>query len=632
MKLMESYKLPASSQDNYPDSFAKDMELNLSLDSLLDSDSDSLTQEIQYQSDLKHRISDHERPASHSSQGASGGSSNQSHNYNETENHYSRSENHHISNATVDENSSEFDKLSAQKVDVSYSSLRYNPDWKRNQSLEDISASLQELEDFSDDSLSGYDSTPEEPSLRKLERRVKQTDKLSTDHKVIGSSHKNKAPLDTATEHNKDSSVAVPSHGTREIPAMNENNKNQLGKSKNSQKDLIEKNKHTLGVRGPKAHSYLDIHKKKADEQMPTKDQKKELESIRKISSHSVTGRQLKVKCPASEQSEDTESLSTSFSTNMSDRNASGPQRYPENRTELSSKHQASESTSSFGFIDLNAYSYEELHGVNYNSEAQPPRYSLPRENQSLLYHQTISNPQSHIFLRHFHPGPEMDLEPFLQNPANSNSEFQNLGHDKNIQRHGQREGSTSYTHALSPPLHGSSGSSLIDTESEGYVNSSDSVSESDPHHIPRNKSMDKAETQRCLSFLKQEVKLGGIGPTYRVSKEKETQLQKQKAYAKLVKERNRLQKQSVPKVPESQTQENDGKKCARQKSLEYAINIPRPQPLPKICTQAKKEETPRNAVFLDNTSPQVERILELQLRHEREKIAVAAFNALHML
>ncbi|CAH2320395.1 Hypothetical predicted protein [Pelobates cultripes] len=561
--------------------------------------------------------------------GASGGSSNESHNYNETENHYILSENHDISNATVDENSSEFHKLSAQKVDVSYSSLRYNPDWKRNQSLEDIAASLQELEDFSDDSLSGYDSTPEEPSLRKLERRVKQPDKLSTDHKVIGSSHKNKAPLDTTAEHNKDSSVAMPSHGTREIPAMNENNKSQLGKSKNSQKDLIEKNKHTLGVRGPKAHSYLDIHRKKADEQMPTKDQKKELESIKKISSHSVTDRHLKIKCPASEQSEDTENSSTGFSTIMSDRNASGPQCYLENRTELSSKNQASESTSSFGFIDLTAYSYEEPHGMNYNSEGQPPRYSLPRENQSLLCHQTISDPQSHIFLRHFYPGPEMDSEPFLQNPSNGNSEFQN---DRNIQRHGQREGTTSYTHELSPPLHGSNGFSLIDTESEGNVNSSDSISESDPHHIPRNKSMDKAETQRCLSFLKQEVKLGGIGPTYRVSKEKETQLQKQKTYAKLVKERNRLQRQTVPKVPESQTQPNDGKKCSRQKSLEYAINIPRPQPLPKICTQAKKEETPRNAVFLDNTSPQLERILELQLRHEREKIAVAAFNALHIL
>eukprot|EP00079_Xenopus_tropicalis_P037413 XP_017951184.1 PREDICTED: uncharacterized protein C11orf63 homolog [Xenopus tropicalis] len=131
--------------------------------------------------------------------------------------------------------------------------------------------------------------------------------------------------------------------------------------------------------------------------------------------------------------------------------------------------------------------------------------------------------------------------------------------------------------------------------------------------------------------YVNKEIKLGGIGPSYTISKEKKEQLHNQKEYAKAIQERNRNTTATVPKAPEVQTEKSDRNKGARHKGLDYAKNIPKPQLLPKPTDQ-KKEETAPQPIVHDHFSSQIKLLEELQMRHEREKVAVAALSALHIL
>uniref|UniRef100_A0A8C5QD42 Uncharacterized protein n=1 Tax=Leptobrachium leishanense TaxID=445787 RepID=A0A8C5QD42_9ANUR len=142
---------------------------------------------------------------------------------------------------------------SFQKWDTSYSDLLYDPDWKRKRGS-GATASSQDLEDFSDDSLSGYCTSPDKATLKTLQNSAGSADNQSAGSTNTTTTRQNKPPAD-------------PVYRTRDVNSVTGSKRKKKGstQSQNSQKDILEKNKHTLGVRGPRTHSYLQLHQKNAD-------------------------------------------------------------------------------------------------------------------------------------------------------------------------------------------------------------------------------------------------------------------------------------------------------------------------------------------------------------------------------
>ncbi|KAM8927619.1 jhy protein homolog [Pelodytes ibericus] len=578
---MERNTSEAPSQYNYPDYYSKEIDLNLSLDSLQDSDSDSLTHEIQYQSQLKDWILDEDHVIDQPSEvpiakDTYGDPTNPT-----VEDDFTFDGTLDISNTAMGENASELNKMSLRNVNTSYSNLRYDPDWKKKTSPGHITASFQE--DIPDDStsLSGYCSSggtspaapQEQVKVKTSEGQVK--DEVSENYGAISFPHIGKHPNGGHTEPNRD-----------------RGNKNGLLQQKNSQKDFIEKNKVTLGVRGSKRHSYLNIHRKKSEEdstdqlgEMPfcilgtidmRMDLKKDLRSVTSTSGPALPKEEL--------------------------------------------KKRASEN-----------FGVEECHCANYQWASED---QMPASDYNTCQ-QFMQNGQSHINLRQFAIGDEHFLEPSFLSQATGNTEISTMVQVPSIhQGLGSREENVLFNSDFNPLQPRKSDTSLMDADSEENSHTSACSSSSGQQQMKRTQPMNKAEIQRLASLLKQEVKLGGIGPTYRLSKEREEQLKQQKAYAKLVHERNRNQNQVFSKVDDVEIQPTDNKKCARRKALEYAKNVPKPQTLPKIALpdQTQRQDIPGYPPTSEKISPQLKRLQDLQLRHEREKMAVAAFNALHIL
>ncbi|KAM5132714.1 jhy protein homolog [Mantella aurantiaca] len=135
---------------------------------------------------------------------------------------------------------------------------------------------------------------------------------------------------------------------------------------------------------------------------------------------------------------------------------------------------------------------------------------------------------------------------------------------------------------------------------------------------------------QMLISYLKQEVKLGGIGPSHIISQERKEQLRQQKEYAKIIQERNRNKPMKVREMPMVQ---NDNIKGPRQKSLEYARSIPRPEQSSKAATSEKQlVGGVRRAMSYDTLLPHNKLLDDLKARHEQEKVAVASISALHLI
>ncbi|CAN8199125.1 unnamed protein product [Coccothraustes coccothraustes] len=122
-------------------------------------------------------------------------------------------------------------------------------------------------------------------------------------------------------------------------------------------------------------------------------------------------------------------------------------------------------------------------------------------------------------------------------------------------------------------------------------------------------------------------MKLGGLGPDYETIKEKKEKMKLQKEYSRQIKEynmRNITVLQRLPAKPQVSA-------VARQKALEYAKKIPRPKALPaRQSEQEGKEALPQAPA--GPSLPQLPSLESLWSRHEKEKEAVAAFEALHIL
>ncbi|KAL9825903.1 jhy protein homolog [Geothlypis trichas] len=124
--------------------------------------------------------------------------------------------------------------------------------------------------------------------------------------------------------------------------------------------------------------------------------------------------------------------------------------------------------------------------------------------------------------------------------------------------------------------------------------------------------------------YFNQSMKLGGLGPDYETIKEKKEKIKLQKEYSRQIKEynmRNITVVQRLPAKPQVSS-------VSRHKALEYAKKIPRPKILLAKQEQEVKEVLPQAGPRL----PQIPSLESLWNRHEKEKEAVAAFEALHIL
>ncbi|NWH92422.1 JHY protein, partial [Aegithalos caudatus] len=119
-------------------------------------------------------------------------------------------------------------------------------------------------------------------------------------------------------------------------------------------------------------------------------------------------------------------------------------------------------------------------------------------------------------------------------------------------------------------------------------------------------------------------MKLGGLGPDYETIKEKKEKLKLQKEYSRQIKEYNMKNITVVQRLP-ARPQVSS---VSRQKALEYAKKIPRPKTF--ITKQSEQEVLPQAPT--GSSLPPLLSLESLWNRHKKEKEAVAAFKALHIL
>ncbi|NXO75390.1 JHY protein, partial [Sitta europaea] len=125
--------------------------------------------------------------------------------------------------------------------------------------------------------------------------------------------------------------------------------------------------------------------------------------------------------------------------------------------------------------------------------------------------------------------------------------------------------------------------------------------------------------------FYNLNMKLGGLGPDYETIKEKKEKLKLQKEYSRQIKEYNMKNITVVQRLPEKAQVSS----VCRQKALEYAKKIPRPKTF--LARLAAPEGT-RAVPAAGSSLPRLPALHSLCSRHQKEKEAVAAFEALHIL
>ncbi|XP_059960993.1 jhy protein homolog isoform X3 [Mesoplodon densirostris] len=136
-------------------------------------------------------------------------------------------------------------------------------------------------------------------------------------------------------------------------------------------------------------------------------------------------------------------------------------------------------------------------------------------------------------------------------------------------------------------------------------------------------------KSSKLKGYQNRDMKLGGLGPDLESIRDKMQKLIQQKEYAKQVKEYN-MKALSIPSKPQIAKTENKSA-VPRQKALEYAKTIPKPKPS-NLRDQASKEKKNPTHAGKGDILPEISLLEVLQNRHEREKQAVAALKALHIV
>ncbi|XP_067289892.1 jhy protein homolog isoform X2 [Pseudorasbora parva] len=162
-------------------------------------------------------------------------------------------------------------------------------------------------------------------------------------------------------------------------------------------------------------------------------------------------------------------------------------------------------------------------------------------------------------------------------------------------------------------PIHRSS--------SEGYL------SQMEKYRQLKAKTNYKAYTLKDYKDMRQEVKLGGLGPTNTIPEAVAEKIRRQKLYSNVIREQNK----KISRIPSLSSKDpvgSDNKDTVpRRKALEYAKTIAKPKPPPK--SKDRPREQPQ---YLQETDPIHLATLEMLRRHEDEKRAVACFKTIHAI
>lgn len=162
-------------------------------------------------------------------------------------------------------------------------------------------------------------------------------------------------------------------------------------------------------------------------------------------------------------------------------------------------------------------------------------------------------------------------------------------------------------------PIHRSS--------SEGYLSQMEKLRQL------KAKTNYKAYTLKDYKDMKQEVKLGGLGPTNTIPEAVAEKIRRQKLYSNVIREQNK----KISRIPSLSAKDpvgSDNKDTVpRRKALEYAKTIAKPKPPPK--SKDRNGEQPQNP---QETDPIHLATLEMLRRHEDEKRAVARFRTIHAI
>ncbi|XP_073513499.1 jhy protein homolog [Phyllobates terribilis] len=545
---------------------AADVDPILSSDSLEDSDTDSASEERRYQSDLQTRI--------HRTHGVI----------------FPGPEEPHVTGgAAEDQGERVAPRVRPPEIRSSYSELRYDPNWRKHQNrLHKLDPDEEDAVDVS--SMDSEQWPPDEMTLDTSE------DRESPD------GHPYWKPLTNVTPKNK-KIKATPKPKPKENGQIGKQGAHQESSDKRkvptqgevSKKDIVEKNKVTLGVRKEKSRSYVHIHKKKMEE--GPSGQHNEKSDLWPPEDESHLRREAKL----SESMEDS-GLSRILRKTPKDIHMAGSLQwdrravysgdYDHEYMTFSSHPERYRDSLSFG----GPYSLEEL--LQMRNEGL---YHRMRQGRHVM--ETVEGAED---LMEMYMYPSLSQVGALTFPE---------------------PGITFTTHndALPP--------GQIPPQTQGPTSSSETdAGARDRGGNERTRSSgrrqkDGKDQKRLKSFLNQEVKLGGLGPTHTVSEEKKEQLKQQKEYAKEILERNRGQ----PAKPRG-IQVTHSDKSTRQKSLDYAKNVPRPQPVPRVSNEKTASATGQRAMSCESLLPRTRLLEDLQLRHEKEKMAVAALNALHIL
>ncbi|XP_075047685.1 jhy protein homolog [Mixophyes fleayi] len=569
------------------------MDLNLSLDSLEDLDSDSLSEERIYQSELQNRICNTDEMVLQTTERAGDGDTK-------------------IGDVDMSDTSQQEERTTqsdnrSQDTQPTYSELRYDPNWRRHQSL--LNTSPQDEEDLSDVS-SGFSDqlSPEELISDTSGER---------DH-INGNQKAKKSPATAKGAHSKH--VRSRRGGGHQNVAITDQAANSAQEA--ARKDFIERNRATLGVRTQKTHSYLHIHKQKAEESKSDQGGGKSDVVQTKSVSHQ------EMKCDASIMPESIGE--TGFPSGLVKQMVS-------NTTNMANPSSDIDVSVQDNLRFLNECPI----GTSYpDRRVYPPgaskdTYVSPEgPGQMVLFHHQIK-PQKlkhgqQIIKKFETAGDTLDnythsgfsqidvQEPSVCSAVTCNTDNYIFMPNHIIQL--KSAPCEAYARSYSD-LQAVTGTALYETRK-----GEDTHPGANQQQLIKNNQMEEKHQKKLISFLKQEVKLGGIGPTYTMSQEKKEQLRQQREYAKMIQERNR----NIPmKARETEVVRNDQNKGKRQKSLEYAKNLPRPQPSPKASGETRVKE--RRAMSYDSLFPQIKLLEDLQIRHEKEKVAVAALSALHI-
>ncbi|KAL4608700.1 hypothetical protein GN956_G24595 [Arapaima gigas] len=138
-----------------------------------------------------------------------------------------------------------------------------------------------------------------------------------------------------------------------------------------------------------------------------------------------------------------------------------------------------------------------------------------------------------------------------------------------------------------------------------------------------------KAYTLKDYRSLQKDIKLGGLGPNYKITEMTAEKMKRQKEYSNAVREQNKKISRD-PSLGTRHPVDKDNKDVvSRMKALEYARNIPKPKvpPQQKNREVAKKENFIEQVQYLEDLDTSQLATLEmLWKRHEEEKRAIAHF------